>query len=78
MSPSSNRARITVDPAGPWAIYWGNRPLPEGSTALGVVNRGVGDAGALLRTPAGLYVQGNAGVLRNLDHRKVVAALDAA
>ncbi len=75
MSPSDNRARLVIDRQGPWALYWGNRPLPVGATAHGVVQRGDADTGALIRTAAGLYVQGNAGAIRTLDQRKVLAAL---
>jgi hypothetical protein len=73
----SNRSRIAVDLGGAWRIHWGPAPLPTGAEALGTVTRGVGDTGALLRLPAG-YAQGNAGVLRALDQRKVEAAIAAA
>lgn len=46
---------------------------------LGTVTRNGCDAGALVRIEAtGMYLQVNAGVVRSLDTRKVVAALGAA
>lgn len=74
----ANRSRLSADPGGAWRLYWGAMPLPAGMQSIGTITRGVGDTGALLRTAIGLYAQGNAGVLRTLDKRKVAAALDAA
>lgn len=76
--PHSSRGRLAVDTGGAWRTYWGNSPLPPGAQALGTVTRGEGDTGALIRTGAGLYVQGNARVLRSLDQRKIEAALEQA
>lgn len=66
---------ITVNPAGKWKHYW-TSPLPQGARALGTVNRGNGEEGALLLMPTGLYVQGNAGAIRSLPQRDVRAALE--
>lgn len=72
-----NRGRLTVDPAGPWAIY--SRILPAGAAPHGTVSRAGGDTGALAMISAtGLYVQVNAGVVRTLDQRKIRAAMEAA
>lgn len=69
-----HRGRLTVDPDGDWRLY--TNTLPPGCTPLGTVTRGGGDTGALVRVDrTGLYVQVNAGVVRNLDGRKVAAAL---
>ena len=71
-----NRGRITVNPAGAWKLY--ANTLPAGSTPLGTVTRDGIDTGALVRFDAtGLYAQINAGAVRNLDRRKVEAALQA-
>lgn len=74
----TNRSRLAVDLGGAWRIYWGNGPLPVGAQALGTITRGIGDIGALIRMGIGSYVQGNAGVLRSLDHRKVESAIEIA
>lgn len=72
----SNRGRLAVDLGGAWRIWWGIAPLPAGAQAIGTITRNVGDTGALLRLPSGIYSQGNAGVLRTLDQRKVAAAIE--
>ena len=41
---------------------------------IGTIQRGV-EIGALGLSPAGIYAQVNASVVRSLDQRKVVAAL---
>lgn len=73
-----SRGRLTVDLGGAWRLYWGNGPLPPGAQALGTITRGIGDTGALLRTGVGIYVQGNARVVRSLDQRRVEAAIEQA
>lgn len=60
-----------------WQLYWGAMPLPVNSEALGVVTRTTGESGALIRLSTGVYVQGNAGGIRNLPQGDVQAALDA-
>jgi len=69
---------ITVDETGNWRLYWGAMPLPRGARALGVVRRETFDVGALLMTAAGLYVQGNAGVIRGLPQRQVIELVEPA
>jgi hypothetical protein len=59
-------------------LYWGGARIPKGMDVLGVVEREIGDAGALFRTKAGVYVQGNAGCIRMLPQRDVVEALRTA
>ncbi|NMG56516.1 hypothetical protein [Aromatoleum aromaticum] len=72
-----NRGRLTVNPDGNWRIY--TNTLPAGCTPLGTVTRDEGDTGALARIDrTGAYVQVNAGVLRDLDGRKVAAAMGTA
>ncbi len=73
-----SRGRLTVDLGGAWRLYWGNGPIPAGAQALGTVTRGIGDTGALLCTGVGIYTQGNAGVLRSIEQRKVAAAIERA
>lgn len=52
---------------GNWKIYWGEMPLPKGAEALGTIKRdGELTAGVLIRLATGVYVQGNAGVVRSL------------
>lgn len=73
----ANRGRLTVDLGGNWRLY--TNTLPANSRAIGTVNRDGYDTGALVMIEAtGLYVQINAATLRNLDQRKVIAALSAA
>ena len=71
--PSNNRAKITIDPAGKAGLY---QPTPiPGYTALGTVTQG-DNTGALYRNDStGIYVMANAGAIRSLDQRKVLAAL---
>lgn len=64
---------ITLD--GPWRLYQ-HRPLP-GWEMLGIVQRSDLATGALGRSPTGQYAQLNAGVVRSLDQRKVLAALQS-
>lgn len=66
---------LTVTKADKWMLYWGSMPLPEGATALGVVNRAPGDTGALIRLASGVYVQGNAGGIRTLPQHETGDAL---
>jgi len=68
---------IDASPTNPWRLYWGAGPLPEGSTAIGTVTREPGDAGALLRMATGIYVQGNAAVVRTLPQTDVVPGIVA-
>ncbi|HNT33142.1 MAG TPA: hypothetical protein PKN49_12105 [Candidatus Aminicenantes bacterium] len=66
---------ITISRLGKWRLYWPG-PLPQGAAAIGTVNRGNGEEGALILMPTGVYVQGNAGALRSLPQREIRAALD--
>ena len=70
------KEKIEVKTKAPWALYWPG-PIPVGATAHGTVTRNDGATGALLMMPTGLYVQGNAGVLRSLPQREVEASLAA-
>ncbi len=76
MPKTAHRNRLTVALGDGWQFY--SPVIPAGSRALGIVSRGVGDTGALIVTPAGLYAQANAGALRNLPQAAVVRALAAA
>ena len=70
----NNRGRLTVDLGGKWRLY--TNTLPTNSRAIGTIARDDIDTGALVRIEStGLYVQINAGSVRNLDQRKVIAAL---
>lgn len=70
----NNRGRLTVDLGGKWRLY--TKLLPANSRAIGTITRDGIETGALvLIESTGLYVQINAGSVRNLDQRKVVAAL---
>lgn len=65
---------LTIKKSGNWKLYWGVMPLPSGSESIGVVTRETG-AGALIRLASGVYVQGNAGGIRNLPQDEVEKAL---
>ena len=67
-----NRGRITVQLGGAWRLYQSN-PLP-GWQMIGVIERGA-EVGALGVPPAGVYAIVNAGAVRQVDQRKVVAAI---
>lgn len=71
----SNRARLTVDPLGPWRLY--QRAVPAGWEIMGTVQRDL-EIGALARSRTGQLAQLNGGVVRSLDQRKAEAALTAA
>ena len=66
---------MQIDSNGKWKLYWGASPLPEGAKAIGTVSRETGDHGALILMPTGVYVQGNAGSVRNIDQTAVKKAL---
>lgn len=72
----TNRGRLTVNIDGKWRLY--TNTIPSDAEALGTVTQGEGDTGALVKLPTGLYVQINAGTMRNLDGRKIAAALGTA
>ncbi len=77
MTPSPNRARLTVALGGGWRLYQAS--CPPGMTMLGTITRGAGDTGALAvveRTQQ--LVQLGAGGMRTLDQRKAWAALEEA
>lgn len=76
MSPSPNRARLSVDLGGKWRLY--TSTIPAGSRALGTIKRGVETGALVLIEASGQYVQVNAGAIRSLDQRKVAAAVEAA
>lgn len=59
-----------------WQLYWGAMPLPANAEALGVVTRTTGESGALIRLDTGVYVQGNAGAIRNLPQSETQSAVD--
>lgn len=70
---SENRGRITVEQPGKPRLYQ-PADLP-GWEVLGVVTRG-DDKGALVRNVnTGTYAMANAGAIRSLDQRKVLAGL---
>lgn len=74
MIAHATRGRLAVDLGGNWRLY--TNMIPENSTALGTVTRNGIDTGALVHINAtGVYVQVNAGVARNLNGRKVEAAI---
>jgi hypothetical protein len=75
MPRTDNRSRLTIARNGPWKLYAGASWPQAGWTMLGTVTRGEGDTGALALSPAGVYCQVNAGAVRSLDQRKVLAAL---
>lgn len=62
---------MKINTNGNWKLYWGARPLPERSKAVGTVVRDNGESGALIEMATGLYVQGNAGALRSLPQRAI-------
>lgn len=66
---------VTVSIVKNWKHYWGAMPLPSGAEAIGVVRRDSGEAGALIHLANGHYVQGNAGVIRDLPQQEVEQAL---
>jgi len=69
-----NRGRMTVVIGGHWRIY--TRTIPQGARMIGVVHRDISDYGALVQFEhSGLYAQVNAGIVRQLDQRKVSAAI---
>lgn len=70
------RSRVVIQSPGKPGLY---QPLPlQGWDVLGVVTAG-DHTGALIRNHrTGIYCMANAGTLRSLPQRKVIAALEAA
>jgi hypothetical protein len=56
-------------------MFWGPSNLPKNAKFCGVVQRKTGDSGALIVLQNGIFVQGNAGIIRTLDQRKVSKSL---
>ncbi len=48
-------------------LYWGAMPLPHEGEIIGTVTRRTGEAGALIKMPGGVLVQGNAGAVRMIS-----------
>lgn len=70
-----NRGRITIEQPGKPRLYQ-LADIP-GWEVIGTVTR-AGDTGALVRNlNTGIYAQANAGAIRTLDQRKVLATLQA-
>ena len=67
-----NRSRYTVTLNGPWKLYVAIKP--NGWEMVGTIQRGM-EIGALGLSPAGIYAQINAGAIKALDQRIVLAAL---
>lgn len=67
-----NRGRYTVTLDGPWRLY--TNIQPKGWTMIGTIQRDL-EIGALGLSPAGIYAQINAGCVKTLDQRKVLASL---
>ena len=70
-----NRSRVKIEPDGDWTLFTSRASIPAGAEVLGVVTRGNGDSGALVRIANGGYVQINDGAMIVLDGRKVTSAL---
>lgn len=68
---SINRGRYTIITDGPWRLY--SHQL-KGWEMLGTVQRQM-EIGALALSPVGIYAQINAGSIKSLDQRKVLASL---
>ena len=67
-----NRGRYTITVDGPWRLY--STTQPKGWTMIGTIQREM-EIGALGLSPAGIYAQINAGAVKALDQRKVMACL---
>jgi hypothetical protein len=68
---------MKIDISGNWRLY--TNTLPARGRALGTITRDGCDTGALvLCEETGIYVQANAGAIRNLPQAKVTAALKEA
>lgn len=67
-----NRGRYTIVINGPWRLY--TNIQPRGWAMVGTIQRDM-EVGALGLSPAGLYAQINAGSVKSLDQRKVLASL---
>jgi len=67
-----NRGRYTAQINGPWRLY--TRGCPAGWKMIGTIQRAM-EIGALALSPVGVYAQINAGAVRALDQRKVIAAI---
>lgn len=70
-------ARIKIDQAADWRLYWGPAPLPASAAAVGTVEIEGSHyrKGALIQLQSGIYVQGNGGAIRTLPQAEIAAAL---
>jgi len=65
-----------VEIGAPAQLY--ARAVPTGAVAVGIVRKKTGETGALLRFRDGAYAQMNGLVLRPLNRRDVLRAMQAA
>lgn len=66
---------MKIDTSGKWNFYTYS-PLPRNLEAIGVVTCDNGEMGALVRfLGTGIYAMSNAGTIRSLDQKQVIAAL---
>jgi len=71
----AHRSRLTVDVPGKPGLYLLPAGMPPGWEIIGTVTDADG-AGALVRNHnTGIYCKANAGAIRSLPQRKVIAAL---
>jgi len=68
----ATRKRLVIDLNGDWRLY--TNSLPSDCAVLGTITRNENDIGAFNHSTE-RYAQVNNGVVRNLDSRKIVAAL---
>jgi len=70
-----------VENSEKWRLYWGNKPVPSGCEALGLIWVGDGtriENGVLFQNDSGKFFFGNDGMLKSLPTREVAKALNNA
>lgn len=77
MKGSTEQMKYEIDLNGPWKLYC--PVVPDGFMVHGTIRRGPLDTGALFQNEkTGVFVQGNAGVLRSLNSREAIIAMSQA
>ena len=74
----AHRSRLSVDTPGRPAFYLLPAGMPSGWEVIGTVTDADGTGALVRNTKTGIYCKANAGAIRSLPQRKVMAALAGA
>lgn len=74
----ARRSRLTVDVPGAPGLYLLPAGMPPGWEVIGTATDADGTGALVRNTRTGIYCKANAGAIRSLPQRKVIAALAGA